>query len=247
MNEENKNQELEFGETIEINSQEINDELNKNDITKTPEEKSSRAGSLEINIQEENKLNEAKNEYVEKNKKKKKSNGKINKRMLLLILTIILVIIIFILLLVMKINKLKAEYAIPKEVESVFDESDSRKEDPDLKYVMDVYDTYRTNDLTYVNEKYYNLVKNDGRNDIPYDQLYHECTIVHISGLKDKNVEDAVNKTLADALLNIPGSLGAKVYGYENVKANFGNVLSVEVSYNIGGKNFVYLGYNFNL
>lgn len=182
-----------------------------------------------------------------KGKKSKKEKKNRNTRSTLLFLSVLLIIVVAIGLLYLKIQELKEKYAIPKEVESVFDESVERRKDPDLEYVMALNDTYRSNDLTYKRIDYINGTLKDSNNAIPYDQVYHEFSIVQISGLKDKNIENAINKTLFDVAMNVQGSIGNRAYGYENVKANFGNVLSVEVSYSVGNGPRTIIGYNFNL
>ena len=246
--EENKN-DIEQGSTIEISTEEINKQANNisqtDDLNEKDRDTRNRLGNIENELS--NEQNNQKSSTPKEKSKKEEKKISVNKRTLLLILSLILIIVIFVLLLIFKIQKLKDQYALPKEENNVFEENVERKDDPDLKYVAAIDDTYSFNDLSYITYQYENGAIKDDNNKIPYDQVYHSFRIIQVSGLKDKNIEKMINDTLLNAGLSLQGTPDSHVNGYEMVMGNFGNILSVQVNYSVGNSDYVYKGYNFNL
>lgn len=186
------------------------------------------------------------------NKKEKK---KINKRILAFIVVAIVTITATILLVILKVNSLKEKYKLPeKEVTTVFESKDKKKDD-DLQYVVDYDYLYDKNDIN-IEKIYYvdgnEISENDTANvyNLDYDSnVYREY--YRISGLKNKDVENHINNTLKNTIMDINCTKDNKVKVYSYISGNFGDVVSITIhtyddSLPEQNKN-VYRGINLNL
>lgn len=81
---------------------------------------------------------------------------------------------------------------------------------------IDLYGTYDENDLLYTDEA------------VTYKGV--EITIPHIAGLKDKTVEERVNRQMEEKIYAMLDSFTQVTYASGNLSANFGNVISIGFS-----------------
>lgn len=209
---------IEQSNTVELNvikEEEIIDknEKNKQDIKDEEPKK-------EINIESKSKKDI-----------KKKRKIKLTKQSIAVIIIILACIVITVCLIVLKIRNLNEKYNDEEKVSEVF-EDESKKEDPDLKFVVGENDTLDYNDLSYETVYVIDGVETTDRS--VYQNTYNKATSVYayirISGLKDKNVENKINEDIKNTVFNsaITTSDG-KSNCIASPAGNYNNIFSVAV------------------
>ena len=191
--------------------------------------------------EEKNIAEESQNININGKPKKKK----INVRVIMIIIAVILCIGITVAFTVIKMIELKSEYTIVEE-NNVFSET-PKKEDEDKKYVIDFGETVDFNDITFTNyvDMDGTLYRSDDAN--KPNEYQNTCySYVEINGLKNKEVQNKINKKIKDTVysLNTVGSYG-KINVLSILCGNFNNILAIEVRSN--DFNAQYIGLNFDL
>lgn len=179
-----------------------------------------------------------------KNKKKKR---KLNKQSIAVIIIIIGCIVITICLIILKIRKINAKYS-DTEVSKVF-EIESKKEDPDLKYVVGENDTLDYNDLSYETMYIIDGVETtDPKVYYNSNNTQNEYSYIKISGLKDKDVENNINNDIKKSVIEFGKKNDQSNYrDYSYVLGNFNNILSIVLSTYDKDNNYIHTGLNYDL
>ena len=176
----------------------------------------------------------------------KPKKKKINVRVIMIIIAVILCIGITVAFTVIKMIELKSEYTIVEE-NNVFSET-PKKEDEDKKYIIDFGETIDYNDINIISyvDMDGTLYRADDANK-PKEYQSTSYNYVEINGLKNKDVQNKINKKIKDTVysFNEAGSYG-KIYAYTNICGNFNNILSIEVHDNSNASS-PYVGLNFDL
>ena len=173
-----------------------------------------------------------------------------NTRSFLLLLIIFLIIFVTIGLIYLKIKDLKEKYELPKEVESVFEEDSTRKEDDELKYVVHLGDTFDYNDLEFKTYSIIDGVETEDLSNVDFSKIKDQKHYIVVSGLKDKIVQDTINTTIKNEVMNLASeNYDGKVYSSASVIGNFGNILSISIAYPVKYEKYSYAnkGLNFDL
>lgn len=178
-----------------------------------------------------------------KNKKQKKNR---NTRSFLLVLIVLLIIVITIGLIYLKILDIKEKYKIEKPVESVFDETITRKESDESKFLVKFGDKYNVNDIKFT--MYYDYDGKVTTESEPSNNFKLIRTYYQIEGLKDKVVQESVNSTIKNVAYSINPTTEGKIYINTHINGNFANILSIMFSYyEENSKVPTYKTLNFNL
>ena len=191
-----------------------------------------------------------KNININVKKKTKKEMKNRNTRSFLLLLIIFLIIFVTIGLIYLKIKDLKEKYELPKEVESVFEEDSTRKEDDELKYVVHLGDTFDYNDLEFKTYSIIDGVETEDLSNVDFSKIKDQKHYIVVSGLKDKIVQDTINTTIKNEVMNLASeNYDGKVYSSASVIGNFGNILSISIAYPVKYEKYSYAnkGLNFDL
>ena len=157
-----------------------------------------------------------------KNKKQKKNR---NTRSFLLVLIVLLIIVITIGLIYLKILDIKEKYKIEKPVESVFDETITRKESDESKFLVKFGDKYNVNDIKFT--MYYDYDGKVTTESEPSNNFKLIRTYYQIEGLKDKVVQESVNSTIKNVAYSINPTTEGKIYINTHINGNFANILSI--------------------
>jgi len=150
---------------------------------------------------------------VSDNNDPKEIKPKQTKQIVLLIIFIIIAISLTGLLLVLKYNNLN-------KVDNITNDTSTN-----INYgITDYKEMYYINPLTFKEEQYYKE-RNDG-------EYRTEINYVTVSGLKDKALQDRINKEIKDTAYKYYNYIGPKedYLVYTNIGANFSNILSINIS-----------------
>ncbi len=182
-------------------------------------------------IQNENFVNKT-NRKRNKNRKDKKPKKPVNKRLIVLIIVIVICILITALVIFLKIMKLNKENeeSLKEDIDYVFEE-ETKKEAYDKELtIKSLEETYDINDLIIKTYKDVDGKVTDitDRSNSDVGNVYIEYVEIH--GLKNKDVENKINKEIKETVYSLYDGNSEHRYNiYTRVAANFSNILSIDI------------------
>jgi len=173
-----------------------------------------------VNTQEETKV-EPVTEEVDENIKEninnntKESSKRNKKQLIFLIIYIIIAVSVTTILLVLRNNKLNSDVST----------NNNTNDTVDVRYgITDYKEMYYINPLTFKDEQYYKE-RSSGK-------YRTEINYITVSGLKNKELQDKINKEIKDVAYKYYNNIGSKedYLVYTSVGANYSNILSINIS-----------------